>query len=317
MPADGAALPGEREGSEETKEPVLSLRERRAIPSGPLPPWIREKRLRLDSLREVKGLLRGRSLSTVCEEAKCPNRTECFEHRTATFLAMGDTCTRSCGFCEIAKGRPLPLDPGEPLRIADAAGALGLEHVVVTSVNRDDLPDGGAAHFVAIVGAVRVRLPGATIELLVPDFEGNADAIDLVASARPDVLNHNVETVPRLYRRVRFGADFGRSVELLARSKRREPGLVTKSGLMVGLGERPEEVLGLMDSLREAEVDVLTIGQYLRPSRNRLPVEEWVTPERFGEYEREGLARGFRHVFSGPFVRSSFRADEALRAARR
>lgn len=295
--------------------PPLTLPARRAVAPSPLPPWIREKKISLSSLREIKSVMRSRSLSTVCEEARCPNRTECFSHGTATFLAMGDTCTRTCGFCEIAKGRPAPLDPAEPEKIADAAAEMGLSHVVVTSVDRDDLPDGGASHFVRIVDALRRRLPGATVELLTPDFRGDGEAIDRVADSRPDLFNHNVETVPRLYRRVRFGSDFERSVGLLARVRRRQPGLVTKSGLMVGLGETPDEVLDVLRALRAAGVGVVTIGQYLRPSRERLPVEEYVSPDRFRWYEEQGMALGFAHVFSGPFVRSSYRAEEGLRAA--
>ncbi len=275
-----------------------------------LPPWIREKKLRLEDLHAIKARMRAGNLSTVCEEARCPNRTECFEHRTATFLIAGDVCTRACGFCHIASGRPAPLDPGEPARVAAAARDMGLEHVVVTSVDRDDLPDGGAAHWAAVVRALKDDDAARTVEVLTPDFNGEASQIDAVADAGPDVYNHNVETVPRLYDTVRPKSDFRRSVELLKRVKRRHPGMGTKSGLMLGLGERDEEVLEVFRALRAAHVDVVTVGQYLRPSAWNLPVVEYATPERFAELEREGVKMGFAAVFAGPFVRSSYRAGE-------
>ena len=297
--------------------PPIPMKERRETAPTRLPPWLKKQRIDLRTLHSIKSVMREGSLSTVCEEAKCPNRSECFEEGTATFLAMGDVCTRSCGFCEIGKGRPRPLDPDEPSKLADAAVRMGLRHVVVTSVDRDDLPDGGSSHFVRIVEALRERLPAAEIELLTPDFRGDVAAIDRVADSRPDVFNHNVETVPRLYRRVRPGSDFERSANLLARVRERQSAVTTKSGMMVGLGETKEEVLALMDRLRAADVDILTIGQYLRPSRERLPVVEYIHPDVFAEYESEGRARGFRNVFAGPFVRSSYHAAEAARAARR
>jgi len=290
----------------------MTMADRRAIPPTRLPSFLREKKINLRTLHDIKTVMRDRILATVCEEAKCPNRTECFSHGTATFLAMGDVCTRSCGFCEIAKGRPRPLDPDEPEKIADAARGLGLRHVVVTSVDRDDLSDGGALHFVRIIEALRKNLPGATIEVLTPDFRGDPQAADLVADARPDIFNHNLETVPRLYRRVRAGSDYRRSLSLLARVKNRRMELTTKSGIMVGLGETRTEVLEVMDDMRSAGVDIMTIGQYLRPSRDRLPVVEYVHPDRFREFESAGRGKGFRHVFAGPFVRSSYRAEEAL-----
>jgi lipoic acid synthetase len=278
-----------------------------------LPAWIREKKLRLADLHEMKVRMRRGSLSTVCEEARCPNRTECFERKTATFLIAGDVCTRSCGFCHIASGKPKPLDPLEPANLVQAVKDMGLGHVVVTSVDRDDLPDGASWHWARVVRALKDDDPLRTVEVLTPDFQGFADQIDRVADARPDVYNHNVETVPRLYRPVRPKSDFVRSVELLARVKSRNPAMTTKSGLMLGLGERDEEVLDVFHALREAGVDIVTVGQYLRPSAWNHPVVEYAPPERFDMLRREGEAMGFQSVFAGPFVRSSYRAEELLR----
>ena len=279
-----------------------------------LPPWIREKKIRLADLHEMKARMRRGGLSTVCEEARCPNRTECFQRRTATFLIAGDVCTRACGFCHIRSGRPAPLDPREPEEIVRAAREMGLAHVVVTSVDRDDLPDGGSAHWAAVIRALKKCDPGRTVEALTPDFQGSAEQIDRVADARPDVYNHNVETVPRLYPTVRAKSDFGRSVDLLARVKRRHPEITTKSGLMLGLGESDPEVTEVFRALRASGVDVVTVGQYLRPSAWNLPVVEYATPERFDRLREAGERLGFRHVFSGPFVRSSYRAEEFLEA---
>ena len=278
-----------------------------------LPPWIREKKLRLDDLHALKARMRLGKLSTVCEEARCPNRTECFERKTATFLIAGDVCTRACGFCHITSGRPAPLDPLEPARLAAAARDMGLSHVVVTSVDRDDLDDGGAAHWAAVVRALKEDDSARTVEVLTPDFQGVAEQIDRVADAGPDVYNHNVETVPRLYDAVRPKAVFRRSTDLLARVKERHPSMTTKSGLMLGLGERDDEVLELLRALRAAGVDVVTVGQYLRPSAWNLPVVEYATPERFAALEGAGMEMGFTAVFAGPFVRSSYRAEEFLR----
>lgn len=279
------------------------------------PEWIREKRLRLADLHEVKRVMRAGSLHTVCEEARCPNRGECFARGTATFLLLGDVCTRACGFCDIANGRPLPVDPLEPSRVAAATRRMNLKFVVVTSVDRDDLPDGGAAHFAETVAALRKLSPVPGIEVLTPDFRGRLESVRTVVEAGPDVFNHNVETVPRLYPRARRGSKIDRSLAVLAEAKRLDPRVTTKSGLMLGLGEMPEEVLELLARMRASRVDIVTIGQYLRPSRESLPVEEYVHPEVFDSFREAGERMGFRHVFSGPFVRSSYRAEEALAAA--
>jgi lipoyl synthase len=275
-----------------------------------LPPWIREKRIRLAGLHEMKARMRRGSLSTVCEEARCPNRAECFERKTATFLIAGDVCTRACGFCHITSGRPVPIDPEEPARLVNAANEMGIRHIVVTSVDRDDLEDGGAAHWAAVVRALKEDDAARTVEVLTPDFQGAADAIDRVADSGPDVYNHNVETVPRLYDAVRPKSVFRRSLDLLARVKERHPAMTAKSGLMLGLGEEDEEVVEVFRALRGAGVDVVTVGQYLRPSAWNLPVVEYATPERFDALRREGEAMGFSAVFAGPFVRSSYRAEE-------
>jgi lipoyl synthase len=279
------------------------------------PEWIRDKRLRLSELHEVKSLLRRSALSTVCEEARCPNRGECFSRGTATFLLLGDVCTRACGFCDIATGRPRPLDRLEPGRVAAAAHELRLSFVVLTSVDRDDLADGGAAHFAAAIAALRRLDPTPGVEVLTPDFRGRFDSLRVVVDARPDVFNHNVETVGRLYATVRRGASLDRSLGLLAAAKILDPALTTKSGLMLGLGETEAEVRELLGLLRDAGVDIVTIGQYLRPSRENLPVVEYVRPEVFERHREAGERMGFRHVFAGPFVRSSYRAEEALAAA--
>ena len=277
-----------------------------------LPPWIREKKLRLSDLHEMKALMRRGNLSTVCEEARCPNRTECFERNTATFLIAGDVCTRACGFCHITSGAPKPLDFGEPAEVVRASRALGLRHVVVTSVDRDDLPDGGAAHWARVIRALKADDAARGVEVLTPDFQGRIVDIDTVSDAAPDVFNHNVETVPRLYATVRPKSTFTRSVALLARVRARHPEMTTKSGLMLGLGERDEEVLEVFRALRDAGVQIVTVGQYLRPSAWNLPVVEYATPERFECLRAAGQEMGFAYVFSGPFVRSSYRAAEAL-----
>jgi len=275
-----------------------------------LPPWIREKKLNLTSLHEVKSLLREKSLHSVCESLACPNRTECFSRGTATFMILGDVCTRSCGFCNVTTGRPYAApSPDEPRHVAETARRMGLRHVVVTSVTRDDLRDGGAQQFAETITALREVVPNAEVEVLTPDFRGNADAIRTVAAARPDYFNHNVETVPRLYDFVRPGSRFERSLGVLAEVKSFDSAIATKSGLMVGLGERREEVIDVLARLRDAGCEIVTIGQYLQPKREKLDVVEYVHPTVFDDYRAAGEEMGFRAVFSGPFVRSSYMAD--------
>ena len=281
-----------------------------------LPPWIREKRLNLQELHEVKSLLRSRDLHSVCESLACPNRTECFSRGTATFMILGDVCTRSCGFCNVTTGRPYaPPSPDEPRGVADAAKRMGLRHVVVTSVTRDDLEDGGAQQFADTIRELREALPGIAIEVLVPDFRGLVDPIRTVVEAKPDFFNHNVETVPRLYDFVRPGARFERSAAVLATSKRLDPSIVTKSGLMLGLGERRDEVVDVMRRLLDSGCEILTIGQYLQPKREKLDVVEYIHPAVFDEYAALGESMGYRAVFAGPFVRSSYMADRVAHEA--
>jgi lipoic acid synthetase len=267
----------------------------------------------------LKRHLRGRRLHTVCESARCPNIHECFHRGTATFMILGNLCTRGCGFCAVPKSRPgaraLPPDAGEPSSVARMAAAMRLNYVVITSVNRDDLPDGGSSHFAETIIQVRRALPRARIEVLTPDFCGCLEDVRRVLDASPDVFNHNMETVERLYRRVRPQAVYGRSLEVLAEAKRHRPDILTKSGLMVGLGETPAEVKHLLADLRAASVDVVTIGQYLQPTRRNLKVSEYVPPEQFDAYRAAGLRLGFRAVFSGPLVRSSYMAEEVSAAA--
>lgn len=280
-----------------------------------LPPWL-AKKIPADDGRAVEECLDELALDTVCRGARCPNRLECRARGRAAFLLMGPNCTRRCRFCAMAEGEPRPLDPAEPGRLAEAAARLGLGHVVVTSVTRDDLPDGGAGHFAATVRAIRERLPGATVEILVPDFWGDEDAWAVAADALPDVFNHNLETVERLYGEVRPGADFDRSLALLDFVKERRPELTSKSGLMLGLGEEMEEILETAEALRDVGVDMITVGQYLQPRSERtLEVRRFVPPEEFAALERELLALGFASVACGPFVRSSYNAEESFLAA--
>jgi lipoyl synthase len=281
-----------------------------------LPEWIREKKLNLRGLHELKSLMRERSLHTVCEELACPNRSECFERGTATFMILGDICTRACGFCNATTGRPYAAPSAEePRAVAEAAAKMGLRHVVVTSVTRDDLPDGGAAHFAATIRAIREEVPGIAIEVLTPDFRGNLEAVETVVGAGPDYFNHNVETVPRLYRDVRRGARLERSLAVLEHAGSLDSSLVTKSGLMVGLGETREEVLDVLRRLRSAGCGIVTIGQYLQPNLGKLEVVEYVRPEVFEEFREAAVAMGFSAVFSGPFVRSSYMADAVAAGA--
>ncbi len=281
------------------------------------PSWLKVRLNTTGEYEEVRAMMRRLSLVTVCEEARCPNIHECWaRERTATFMLMGDICTRTCGFCAVGKGRPGPLDSEEPQRVAEAVAGLGLSHAVVTSVNRDDLEDGGAAHFAEAIRAIRRRVPRCTVEVLIPDFCGNWDALDVVLDEVPEIVNHNLESVARLYRRVRPQARYERSLELLARANERRrrdaTPMRTKSGVMVGLGETMEELVGALADLRSAGCDVATIGQYLQPHARRLPVERYYTPEEFEILRREGEAMGFLRIESGPLVRSSYHARRAL-----
>jgi lipoic acid synthetase len=290
---------------------------RRPVLPGPRPAWLKIKVPAPEVVGEVQALMRANRLVTVCEEARCPNLNECWGlHRTATFMLLGDVCTRHCGFCNVGKGRPGSLDPGEPQRVAEAVASLGLSFAVVTSVNRDDLPDGGSAHFAQTIAWIRTLSPQCGVEVLIPDFCGNPEALATVLEARPEVLNHNVETVPHLYRRVRPDADYGQSLRLLAAAAgfrdRNAPAMRTKSGIMVGLGETPEQVLELMADWRAAQVDIATIGQYLPPSERHLPLERYVEPAEFEMYRRKGMEMGFQKVQSGALVRSSYHAAESF-----
>jgi len=274
------------------------------------PAWLRAPAPVGEHYRELKDLITRLGLHTVCESAACPNIGDCWNRGTATFMILGNVCTRRCGFCAVQKGAPMEIDWDEPRRVADASAAMGLRYAVVTSVNRDDQKDGGATLFARTIEAIRERIPGCKVEVLIPDFQGSLDALRIVMDARPDVLNHNTETVPRLYRQVRLGARYERSLELLAEAKRLVPETPTKSGLMLGLGETPDEVLAVMRDLRSSNVDILTLGQYLRPSPKHLPILRYVAPGEFAEFRRMGTEMGFAHVEAGPLVRSSFHADE-------
>ena len=280
------------------------------------PEWIRVRAPSSPRFYEIKRILRDHRLHTVCEEASCPNIGECFGKGTATFMIMGDLCTRRCPFCDVGHGRPLPLDADEPVNLATTIAALKLRYVVITSVDRDDLRDGGAQHFVDCIRAVRARSPHTRIEVLVPDFRGRLDrALDILAAAPPDVMNHNLETVPRLYRQARPGSDYAHSLALLAQFKERFPAIPTKSGLMVGLGERDDEILQTMRDMRAHAIEMLTIGQYLQPSAHHLPVLRYVHPDTFTMFEREAYAMGFHHAAVGALVRSSYHADAQADAA--
>jgi lipoic acid synthetase len=286
----------------------------RIVPRTPLPKpaWIRVRAASPNSrFYDIKRILRSQNLHTVCEEASCPNIAECFGKGTATFMILGDICTRRCPFCDVAHGRPLAPDVEEPRHLAQTISLLGLSYVVITSVDRDDLRDGGAAHFVACINEVRGTSPQTTIEILVPDFRGRLErALETLNAAPPDVMNHNLETVPRLYRKARPGGDYEHSLHLLQEFKKLRPAVPTKSGLMVGLGETDEEILAVMRDLRAHDVDMLTIGQYLQPSPHHLPVERYVSPQIFKEFERQAILMGFRHAAVGALVRSSYHADQ-------
>jgi len=279
------------------------------------PPWLKVRFPAGGNYARLQGLMREQGLHTVCEEARCPNIGDCWSRGTATFMILGDTCTRSCGFCAVKTGRPGTIDPGEPRRVALAIQRMELRHAVITSVNRDELPDGGAGVFAETIRWTRKLSPGTTIEVLIPDFKGDPDALRIVLDAQPEILNHNTETVPRLYSTVRPQARYERSLEVLRRARELDPGTLTKSGLMVGLGETREELITVFQDLRAVDVDILTVGQYLQPTPAHLPVVRYWTPEEFASLKQSALALGFRHVESGPLVRSSYHAEEQVHGA--
>jgi len=291
---------------EETQEPLPRPQRR--------PPWLRVRAPTGETYHWLRRLMRTQHLHTVCEEAHCPNIGECWSHRTATFLVLGDTCTRNCRFCNVKTGRPAPLDPDEPEHVAQAVQALDLEHAVITSVDRDDLPDGGAAVFAAIIRRIRALQPGCTVEVLIPDFRGQIEPLKVVMDERPDILNHNVETVPRLFRAVQPQCRYAWSLAVLRNAKTLWPEALTKSGLMVGLGETPDEILAVMRDLRQIDVDILTVGQYLQPTKQHLPIARYYTPAEFETLRERGMEMGFRWVESGPLVRSSYNAEAQARA---
>ncbi len=283
----------------------------------PRPSWLKVRFFGGENYQDLKRIMRSLGLHTVCESARCPNQGECWEHRTATFMILGDICTRACGFCAVTSGKPAgPPDEGEPERVAEAVEQMRLKYAVVTSVNRDDQPDGGAEMFARTIAAIRARVPECKVEVLIPDFRGDGAALETVVTAHPDVLNHNVETVPRLYRQVRPGAVYTRSLELLRRAKQLAANMPVKTGMMLGLGEMREEVLQSMSDLVAQGTDILTLGQYLQPTRKHLPVVRFVHPREFAEYKQLGRELGFRHVESGPLVRSSYHAFDQAEAAR-
>jgi lipoyl synthase len=288
----------------------ITLMESAKATRPPRPSWLKVRAPGGENYDDLKGLMRGLGLHTVCEEARCPNIGECWNYRTATFLLLGDICTRGCRYCAIGKGKPQALDEGEPERIARAVQKLGLRHAVLTSVNRDDLPDGGAHIFAESIRLIREYLPDCNVEVLIPDFMGNWNALDMVLDAQPDVLNHNIETVRRIFRRFRPKATYDQSLELLRRARQAAPHMRTKSGLMVGASETIDEVLEVLDDLRASDVDVVTIGQYLPPASDFWPLDRYYTPEEFAFLKEEGLRRGFKRVESGPLVRSSYHAHE-------
>jgi lipoic acid synthetase len=307
---------GEPAGGSRYNESVMDLvqiEQARKVPA-PKPDWLKARAPVGENYHDLKRLARSLGLNTVCESAQCPNIGECWHHKTATFMMLGNLCTRRCGFCAVPKGRPEPIDMDEPRRVAEAIATLGLEHAVITSVNRDDNLVGGARVFAMVIEEIRRQAPGCRVEVLLPDFQGNQEAIRIVVEAKPEVLNHNTETVPRLYRVVRSGARYERTLELLRYSKELRPAGITKSGVMVGIGEETVELLEVFRDLAAVGCDILTIGQYLRPSRNHLPMTRLYTPREFRELKAEALKMGFRHVESGPLVRSSYHAHEQAAA---
>jgi lipoic acid synthetase len=280
------------------------------------PEWLRAPAPVGDNYRELKNLITSLNLHTVCESAACPNIGECWNRRTATFMILGNVCTRRCGFCAVQKGAPLAVDYDEPRRVAEAVAAMGLRYAVITSVNRDDRKDGGAELFALVLDAIHAQVPGCKVEVLVPDFQGKHEAMEIVMNAAPDVLNHNTETVPRLYRQVRLGARYERSLDMLAYAKELAPQIPVKSGLMLGLGETEDEVVDVMRDLLAHRVDILTLGQYLRPSPKHLPIVRYIEPQEFARLRKIGREMGFPHVEAGPLVRSSYHADDSHAAAR-
>ena len=280
-----------------------------------LPPWLKVKMPGSDNYRQIKGLLEGNQLHTVCEEAHCPNIGECWDRGTATFMILGDTCTRACAYCAVTTGTPMTVDFEEPIRLAETVDRMGLNYAVITSVNRDDLPDGGASIFAQCIRNIRRRTPECKVEVLIPDFEGDWTALGKVMKAKPDTLNHNIETVRRMFHRVRAKGDYELSLELIAKAKEIDSAAVTKSGMMVGLGETWDEIIETMKDLRQVDCDLLTIGQYLRPSKKHIALAKWYTPQEFDELRDLGMNLGFSHVASGPLVRSSYHADEQHRSA--
>ncbi len=292
---------------------LVSIAAPTEISPGPRPGWLRAPAPAGANYHELKELIGRLRLHTVCESAACPNVGECWNQRTATFMILGNVCTRRCGFCAVGKGAPLPVDYDEPRRVAEAVAAMGLRFAVITSVNRDDRKDGGAELFALTIRAIRERIPGCGVEVLIPDFQGSRPAVETVMEAAPDVLNHNTETVPRLYRQVRLGARYERSLDVLAYARQLAPACPTKSGLMLGLGETIPELLEVMSDLRAHGVSVLTLGQYLRPSPKHLPIVRYVPPQEFAELRRAGMEMGFSHVEAGPLVRSSYHASDAVK----
>jgi len=298
----------------------LASRQRRdALPAplapGRKPAWLKVQAPGGPNYVALRQMMRELGLHTVCEEAHCPNVGECWEHRAATFMILGDVCTRNCSYCAVAHGTPQPLDPGEPARLAVAVERMGLKHIVITSVDRDDLVHGGAESFAACIALIRARVAETSIEVLIPDFKGDEAALRIVVAAKPDILNHNLETIERLYRLARPGGRYGRALELLRRAKQADPGLLTKSGIMCGLGEEWDELIAAMRDLAAQGVDILTLGQYLRPSSDHLPIARYYTPDEFAELREIGLAMGYRHVEAGPLVRSSYHAWEQVERA--
>ena len=295
--------------------PPLVQLQRPRHPIDRKPPWLKVPAPGGPNYVALKQLMRDHALHTVCEEAHCPNIGECWEHRAATFMILGDVCTRNCAYCAVAHGTPAALDEDEPIRLATAVERMGLRHVVITSVDRDDLPNGGAEIFAAAIAEIRRRTPDTSVEVLIPDFKGSEQALRIVVQAHPDILNHNLETIDRLYRLARPGGRYVRALELLARAKRLDPGMLTKSGIMCGLGEEWDELLGAMRNVRAQGVDILTLGQYLRPSSDHLTIARYYAPDEFAELRQLGLEMGYRHVEAGPLVRSSYHAWEQVERA--